>query len=563
MAAAELAAFRATAQTERQRSQAAEEAALGRVRALEEELKKREALHAAELSRLHETLDSQLKERERAWAQFSDGLRERMANLAAAREQHARDVEEASGLRRQLHGVRTQLDAAKDAHAELERRLSASEEAVALAASELQKTRDEAATLRTRGAELARELHASASHCAQLQTETRAQATKLTEADSLRSRLEDELRAQALQLRDLRAEREQLLGKTAELATLQSAHSELEARANAQAAELDARHTRIVELTRASRELDALRALHSELELRAQSLKSELAQAEARAAELKSVQAALTELDLEYTRVKQERSKLLGQLEQAQAREQAFEYVQQEAGQLREAMVQLETTCSEQRAALEAAEQTVRAAREREAEAQKLMASAQKLESEARERIRVAEADVEAARRERDQVRSATEARLNGLSELESQLTEARTELSEHAQTRWAMLDIEKQRNAKLKAELAEAREALAALSGGRAERPRSSDDSTSDWEPATEERELDAMELLPVTDPPSGPDSAALQAIQTLQPAANTAARPRESTAYSFTELAEEQIIVPSRIPSAAKAPSGGRGNR
>src|SRR4249919_1606580 len=98
LAAAELAAFRSSAQTERQRLLQNEEAAHARIAGLEDELRKQAASHAAQLTRAHGTLEEQLREREQAWVKFSDGLRERMSHLAAANERHARDVEEASEL---------------------------------------------------------------------------------------------------------------------------------------------------------------------------------------------------------------------------------------------------------------------------------------------------------------------------------------------------------------------------------------------------------------------------------------------------------------------------------
>ena len=136
LAASELAAFRVTAQAERDRLNQAVEAAKAQVKAIEATLGERESQHAAEVAELRELIDKQLGQRESAWAQFSEGVRERLSNLAAAQAQHAQDMEEQSSLRRQLHNTREQVEASQQTQAELEKRLGASEEAFALAAQE-------------------------------------------------------------------------------------------------------------------------------------------------------------------------------------------------------------------------------------------------------------------------------------------------------------------------------------------------------------------------------------------------------------------------------------------
>ena len=84
LAASELAAFRVTAQAERDRLNQAVEAGKAQVQAIEATLAERDRKHAAEVAELRELIDKQWTQRESAWAQFSEGVRERLSNLAAA-----------------------------------------------------------------------------------------------------------------------------------------------------------------------------------------------------------------------------------------------------------------------------------------------------------------------------------------------------------------------------------------------------------------------------------------------------------------------------------------------
>jgi chromosome segregation ATPase len=607
LAAAELATFRSIAQNERQRLLQAEESARARAHALEEELHKREAAHAHALSVTREQVDEQLREREQTWENFSQGLNQRIQHLAAASEQHARDVEETSTLRRQLHTARAQVEAANDAHAQLERRLSANEEAFSEAASELQKTRDEAVQLLARNGDLSRELSASAAHCAQLQSDNRVQGVKLNEAETLRTRLEEEVRALVVQLRDARVEREQLVARSQELAALRIAHTELETRARSQAeaatkradsqhVEIERLEARVMELAHASMELDALRALHGEVELRVKNLRADLALAESRLAELGGVQTELGVLQGEHKRLQHDQADLRAELTQARERLLQFDALQQDAERLRAAVTHYEALQSEQQAALTAAEQVATEARERVLHAEQRVADARRLEDAARGRVQEAEVDVQAARRERDQVRTAVEARLAELPALEKQLAEARAELAEHTQTRWAMLDIEKQRSAKLKSELDQARSQLlkrpgvgpisAKLDGASTtDKPEAADSdrttveppSAAEWEltldppgsPAGVPRERVSRSptaaVLSDTsvanqNEPAEPTTAAQRALMN---AVNTPGRAREGSAYSYSEVAEEQIVVPARGPAAGNTKGPGRGSR
>src|SRR5262245_21615797 len=93
LAASELASFRASAQAERERLLHAQEAARGRIAALEAELQKRELQHLEELNQARTQLDTQLGQRAKAWAEFSTDLRDRLASMSQLREQHEQAIE--------------------------------------------------------------------------------------------------------------------------------------------------------------------------------------------------------------------------------------------------------------------------------------------------------------------------------------------------------------------------------------------------------------------------------------------------------------------------------------
>jgi chromosome segregation ATPase len=504
LAASELAAFRAAAQGERDRLGQAVDAAKAQVQAIEATLAERDRAHAAEISQLRDTLERQIGQREQAWSQFSEGLRERITKLAAAEAQHAHDVEEQTSLRRQLHDAREKVESTEHTRAELEKRLSASEEAFALAAAELQKVRDDVVLLTEQCAEVSRELSATAALCAQLQVERRLVDTKLSEADTQRTRMEDELSAMATQLRDLRIEREDLLTKAQDLRVLTEKHSELgaesslksqaiesqqkrieelmnternhealkkehaelEAQSEDQLRKLQTQDKQLEELARASQELEALRRLFVEVERRVEGMSEELVNERSRAYDLERTREQAAELKLEISRLERERDELRQDYTQADTARRVLEPVREEAARLRDVCTKLEAQLTETRMHLDVANQSSSDATADKDAAEWQLQEARKLEEAARARVRGAEADVIAAHRERDQVRASVEVRQTEINELEQRLASQRAELDELMQSRWGALDSEKQRSVKLRAELDQARAEIARLRG-------------------------------------------------------------------------------------------------
>jgi chromosome segregation ATPase len=628
LAASELSAFRAAAQVERDRLGQVAEAAKAQTHALQAQLEERERVHAAQVAQLRELVESQMAQRESAWAGFSEGLQQRLANLAAAQAQHEADMEEQSSLRRQLHAARAQLESSHQTQFELEKRLSASEEAFALAAGELQKTRDDVVLLTEQCAEVSRELSATAALCAQLQVERRLMDTKLGEAEGQRTRLEGELGSLASQLRDLRMERDELLGRAAELKALLEKHTALEAEAGRLLQTVQAQQLRIDELTRASRELDSLRAQHAglqahaeeqrqtlqhqqgrleeltrashelealrgllgEVELRVETLRDELATEKTRAKDLERVREELHDVQVELSRAQRERDELRGEYAQAQAARNLLEPLRDEVARLRSAYAKLEARHGETRAQLDTASQAAADANAEKEAAEWRLAETRKLEATARARVKDAEADVAAARRERDQVRASVESRQSELADLEQRLADQRAEFDELTQTRWTMLDNEKQRSAKLKAELEQARAELSRLRGvGGTERPpmmrptpvvsssEAPEEAIEDYEMLDFEDEVRARvdSLGPI--PAKSIDAGLGAVLQGQNPQAKTLP-PRQpandvtsdalpvrpgSTAYSVTEVEPEDVFGTGSMPRPGRSEGGGRGGR
>jgi hypothetical protein len=483
LAASELSAFRASAQAERERLLRAQEAVRARVQALEEQLRQSDTRHAAELSEAHALLELQQNDRAKAWGEFSQGLKQRIAALGGSRQRHVRDAEEAGALREQLREVRLQLEAAQGTNAELETRLAASEESYAVAGDAMRVAREEADALLTQREQLRVELTASAGSCAELQAARQAQARKIEELEG--ARVDTDQRVEQTRS-ELTSTRERLAAFEHTERDAQRLRSELEALAHANQAQAD--------------ELASMR-------------------------------------------------------EQAAQAERAREVERQSA----------------QRAGDNERQNAELARKEAEA---------------ALQRANEAHDDMLAARRERDETTRALEARLVAeLSTAQAERDQVTHELEEQTTTRWAMLDIEKQRSAKLKLELEQKNGELEPLRADReriavqlrqvsSERDRiAAELQQLSAERARLEHELQlARNALPSARPRSNSvDPRDQQTIPILpdMPAANvpqvssTSYPParREGTAYSYSEVAEEQVFVPARPP--AKGGSGGRGSR
>jgi hypothetical protein len=193
-------------------------------------------------------------------------------------------------------------------------------------------------------------------------------------------------------------------------------------------------------------------------------------------------------------------------------------------------------------------------------------------------------------RRELDvQVRSAEAAASSAAAELTNERDQLRRELEEQSHTRWAMLDLEKQRSAKLKHELDHGRSELETFRAQREHMASELDRVIGDLDDLRDERDqlqaqlsaaqnaltapVDRRSRAPRFDPPSGrvrddatmpilPLPEAAPANQTEPEPSKPAPRQRESTAYSYSEVAEEQVYIPVRSPVKGGG-TGGRGGR
>jgi hypothetical protein len=182
--------------------------------------------------------------------------------------------------------------------------------------------------------------------------------------------------------------------------------------------------------------------------------------------------------------------------------------------------------------------------------------------------------DVSAARRERDQVRSSFEKAGASLppqdvAALRAEVAQLKSELEEQSNTRWAMLDMEKQRSYKLKQELDQARAelqpALRQIGQLRAELerlyPGGSLPPGAGFETpsfALDDVRVDPVAGIALKPPSTVPiDHAAEAAAASLQPSA-ASPRTQDGSKYSYTEVGEEQVYVPSKFPM-----KGGKGTR
>jgi chromosome segregation ATPase len=491
LAASELSAFRAIALAERERMQRAHDVTRARVQALEEQHRQGELRHANELAEARTLLEVQLGQRAKAWVEFSRDLAQRMAAVHAIKLQHAHAIEEAGAVRRQLHEVRSALEAAQARSSELEAQLAKHEESFVTTAQVLQQLRAEAARLHAQRDEAAAALDASVARQS-----------------------------------ELAAERDTLVQQSSERAAAASdAASKLEQATAAQTALRE----RISALEQTGREHAQLKAALGEARQQQQALEQQLARVrdEAVQARLGSQTAALS---AEHSR---------------KAVEAADELAKQaHAGML--------------------------AARRERDEAK------QALEAKFKDELAGLRAESDQTRAQRDQ--------------LQAERDQLRAEIDEQASTRWALLDLEKQRSAKLKLDLDQLR---AELEPVRADRERLKDEVAvlgadreqlqGELEQLRLERdqlaaEIVAMDSAPAAavdgravppDPrPSARDYETVPIPIADKPAANQAsgdrakppARSRQNTSYSYSEVAEEQVFVPS-LRSPTKG--GGRGGQ
>jgi chromosome segregation ATPase len=421
-------------------------------------------------------------------------------------------VEDAGALRRQLHDLRAQLEAAHAQHAELENRLAANEESYASAALELQRLRDEAVTARSERDVLRASQNSSATRSVELQTECQEWSRKHTETEHARAESQARFEQTSAQLVSAQARVTSLEQENQELTILRSAlaesregHSSIEAELGR--ARDDAAHAlRDAEAAKQAAEL-ARQAVSVAEELAKQAHGDMLA---ARRERDEVTQTLEVKGKAELATLQTERDQVRAELEeQATTRWAMLDLEKQRSAKLK-------TELDHSRAELEPL-QTLRDRLQAEldstcGELEPLRAAQAQLQSEL-EPLRVAQARLQS---ELEPLRAA-QARLQ--SELES---------------------------------LSDERDALAAeLESLQTAQTAAIDVRAMHFDPIRANARDHATVPIPIPDlPPANQPPPASAAF--------TAPRAREGTAYSYSEVAEEQVFVPVRTPGKG----GGRGS-
>jgi chromosome segregation ATPase len=538
LAAQELAAFRASASAERERMAQALQEMQGRLTKLESERAETERRYTAELERTQARFEAELLERTKAWSELGRDVAQRSDGTAAAHARWQAEVERNAQLTRELNDSRLQLKAAIDTRTGLLDQFTKLEEQFTVAAVGLREAKDQGSAARGQLDRLGIELDQSIARCRQLETEARTASVKLND------RSEDCESAE----RALAKVKQELTEGQTRIQSLERAASELQVTRPELERERDMRRAGAEQIERLQGELGAQK---KKLE------QTELATGEARRA------SDLAQSELQVLRRERDDSKReyeLAKRELDRAKEHSH---QMRAASERETELerQLESALK-QRAERELALQRELDMARRDLETARREYSQNKHELDAR-----TQAELEAARKDRDEARrdlaqAKRELETRYASDLETarrERDEARRELEDHGSARMAMLGLEKERAAKLKAENEALREEL---------------DRTRD-ERETMREELAQQQKAAAGNPPAKigsirpgaptrierdmtvplPDRT--PANQITEPMPAPPQRAREGTSYSVTEVEEEQVFV------RKGGGGGGRGTR
>jgi chromosome segregation ATPase len=537
LAAQELAAFRVSAGAERERMAHALQELQARLMKLESERGETERRYAAELERAQARFEAELAERAQAWSELGKDIAQRGDGAAAANARWQVEVERTAQLTRDLNDARLSLKAALDTRTALLDQFSKLEEQFSIAAAGLREAKDQGGAARAQVDRLGIELDQSIARCRQLETEAHAASVKLNE------RSEDCESA------------ERALGKVKqELTDAQTRIQSLERAAN----ELQAMRPEL-EREREMRRAGAGQIERMQVELSAH--KKRLEQTEQAATEARRA-ADVAQSDLQTSRRERDESRREHELAKRE-----LERTRQHSEQVRAATereVELERQL--EAAHKERAERELAFSRDLDSARRDLENARREYNQNKHQLDARTQAELEAARKDRDEARrdqaqTKRELEARYASELENarrERDEARRELEDHGSTRMAMLDLEKDRAARLKSENEALREEL---------------DRTRD-ERETMREELAQQQKTAAGNPPAKigsmrpgppkqidrdmtvpiPDRAPANEITEPAPAAPR--RGREGTAYSVTHVEEEQVFV-------RKGGGGGRGTR
>ncbi len=546
LAAQELAAFRASASAERERAASALREVEGRLRALEAERSDAERRHAVELDRARAKFDAELAERVKAWAELGQDVATRSDAAAAAYARWELEAERSAQLNRDLTDARQQIKEAFDVREALLARFTTLEEQFAAAAASARESTEQVTASRLQLDRINVELNQSIERCRQLEGESRTLAEKL----NLRS--EDCESAE----RSLGTTRSELIDAQSRIVTLERAATELQATRPELERERDMRKA-------ANDKIDKLLAAVEEQ-------KKKAAEAEADAAQQRaSIETLNGELQL-ARREREESRRDLEVMQRSRAEQVAREQAEaKKVGSEREVQLQaeLEELRTEQSTRERELSRELEAARRERDEARRDGAS-QKHELDARTQaeLEAARKDRDEARRELNQFKRELEQRTGGeLASLRKERDELRRELDENSGIHLAMLELERDRVAKLRVELDEAK---ADLERTRSERETMREELAhqqrmalggtpvkSDPRTEAERRRVEREQQMTVPIPDRAPANE-VATEQPVPPAPQQGAAPGRRGSYSVSQVEEEQVFV-------RKGGGGGRGTR
>lgn len=536
LAAQELAAFRASAAAERERALAALRDVEGRLSALETEHNAAARRHAVELERAQSRFEAELAERAKAWSDLGKDVAQRGDNAAIANARLALEIERVAQLGRELADLRTQLKAAVDDREALLGKFSSLEEQFAVAAATAREAQQLAESMRGQRDRMEVELNQSMERCKQLDTESRALATRLNERSE---DIESAERAVVRLKQEVGDAQTRILSLERAAAELQVVRPELDR-------ERDMRKATNEKLEKLQAEFDAEKRKGQQAETSSFEAKraADLAQTDVQSARRERDEAK-RELEAQRTRIEQAERDLTAARSDKSSSEREMELTREIEGLRKE---------------------RDDAKRERDDAKRELTQNKHELDARTQAELEAARKDRNEAQRAVDQAKRDAEARVaSELESLRKERDEAKRELTE-GQASSSLVEQEKDRVAQLKVELDEAR---AELERTRSERetlreelasqqkiaaghePSKRDQTRPAQQPTREQREQQMT--VPIPDRAPANDRAPAEAEAA---APERGRKKREGTAYSVTEVEEEQVF-------ARKGGGGGRGNR
>jgi chromosome segregation ATPase len=543
LAAQELASFRASAATERERALLELRDVEARLSVLEAERTAAEKRHTAELERAQARFEAELAERAKAWSELGNDVGQRGDSSAAAHARLQIEIERAAQLGRELADSRAQLKEALEARAALLSQFATLEEQFAVAAVTTREAKEQSVSVRGQLDRQTVELDQSISRCRQLDLESRALASKLNE------RSEDIESAERAVVRL----KQELSEAQSRISSLERAAAELQAIRPELDRERDMRKAAIEKLEKLSADLDAEKRRVQQAETGAFEAK--------RSGELTAVdlQGARRERDESRRELEAQRSKVEQLDRDLVTATQNRKASEREADLTRE-LESLRTERADKEGLL--TRELDAARRDRDDAKRDQTQNKHELDARTQAELEAARKDRDEARRELAQAKREAESRVaNELETLREERDVAKRELENRGDT-LALVEQEKDRVAQLKVELDELRSEL--------ERTRSERETLR--EELAHQQRMAAGQSTGKQEPMRGPPSRVDREQQMTVPIPDRApanevvaepaapagrGRKREGTSYSVNQVDEEQVFV------RKGGGGGGRGNR